>query len=257
MLTSILQFYYYPKDNTQTRDCEILKNCSNKHFFSIEALKASQDISNFYQQRCFYLLTMSKIQYRRQSLFFVNMLLLSNDISTNPGPNQNQVAHLSNNIWSPFRKRGLHMIQLNINSLLPKLDEIRNIAKHAKPAIFGITESKLDNTISDFEINIDEYVIIRSDRNRHGRGVACYIRKDQCFKTHNVLSGNIEGLVSDLLLPKTKPITVGILYRPPNQNNFIELLITDLENFSVLNREVILLSDFNINLLMGNIYLII
>ena len=79
------------------------------------------------------------------------MLLLSNDVNPNPGPTQNQIIRPANDIWSPFKKRELHVIQLNINSLLPKLDEIRNIAKHARPAVFGITESKLDVVFRDFE----------------------------------------------------------------------------------------------------------
>ena len=54
-------------------------------------------------------------------------------------------------------------MHLNINSLLPKIDEIRNIVKLNKPTIFGISESKLDHSISNFEVYIDGYIIIRSD----------------------------------------------------------------------------------------------
>ena len=42
----------------------------------------------------------------------------------------------------------------------------------------------------------------------------------------------------EILLPKTKPITVEILYRPPNQNNFLQNL----------KKELYILGDFNINL---------
>ena len=77
-----------------------------------------------------------------------------------------------------FVKRGLHVLHLNVNSLLSKIDELRHIVNHTKPAILGIIESKLDSTVSDQEVNINGYSILRSDRNRNGGGVACYVRAD-------------------------------------------------------------------------------
>ena len=32
----------------------------------------------------------------------------------------------------------------------------------------------------------------------------------------------IENIFFEILLPKTKPITVGIIYRPPKENNFLQ-----------------------------------
>ena len=34
----------------------------------------------------------------------------------------------------------------------------------------------------------------------------------------------IENIFFEILLPKTSPITVGIMYRPPSQTNFLEIL---------------------------------
>ena len=67
---------------------------------------------------------------------------------------------------------------MNVNSLLSKIDEIRDIANRIKPAVLGITESKLDSSVRNIEVNINGYSIIRSDRNRHGGGVACYVKND-------------------------------------------------------------------------------
>ena len=44
-------------------------------------------------------------------------------------------------------------------------------------------ESKLDTSILDPEISIDNYKILRCDRNRHGGGVACYVRNDLSYNT--------------------------------------------------------------------------
>ena len=120
--------------------------------------------------------------------------------------------------WKVFNKRGLHLIHLNINSLLSKIDELRAIAKKSRATVTGITESKLDETVLDGEINIDGRELIQSDRNRHGGGVAWYIRSDATFNVRGNFSNEIENIFFDMLLPKTKPILIGILYRPPDQS---------------------------------------
>ena len=80
------------------------------------------------------------------------MLTLSGDIESNPGPEQLNVENLlqeHQQIWLPFRQKGLHFIHLNINSILPKIENLRRIAGNTKPAIIGITESKIDISIDD------------------------------------------------------------------------------------------------------------
>ena len=114
--------------------------------------------------------------------------------------------------WKAFNKQGLHLIHLNINSLLSKIDELWEIARKTRATVIGITESKLDRSVLDGEINIDGYELVRSDRNRHGGGVACYIRSDISFNVRGDFSSEIENIFLDILLPKTKPILIGILY---------------------------------------------
>ena len=112
-----------------------------------------------------------------------------------------------------FSQRGLHLIRLNINSILSKIDELR-LARKSIASVIGITESKLDKTVLDGEINLDVYELIRSGRNRHGGGVVCYIRNDISFNVRCDFSNEITNIVLDMLLSKTKPILVGILYWP-------------------------------------------
>ena len=53
-----------------------------------------------------------------------------------------------------------------------------------------------------------------------------------------------------MLLPKTKPILIGILYRPPDQSKFLDKLsmaISETDNFDA--QEVYILGDLNINLI--------
>ena len=44
-----------------------------------------------------------------------------------------------------------------LDSLLSKIDELRAVAKKSRAAVIGITESKLDESVTDGEINIDGY----------------------------------------------------------------------------------------------------
>ena len=85
--------------------------------------------------------------------------LLSGDISLNPGPVYNNQS-LHPNEWNVFRSKGIHLIHLNVNSLLPKMYDIRYIAKRTKAAVIGITESKLDESIFQSEIQINNYNLL-------------------------------------------------------------------------------------------------
>ena len=62
-------------------------------------------------------------------------------------------------------------MNLNKSSLLPKIDKLSEIARIPNPAVVGITETKIDNSIGDSEISIDGYSAIQRDRNRKGGGV--------------------------------------------------------------------------------------
>ena len=59
--------------------------------------------------------------------------------------------------------------------MLPKIEEIHFIAKSTNAAVIDICESKLNASVLEQEI--DDYKILRCDRNKQGGAVACYIRK--------------------------------------------------------------------------------
>ena len=104
----------------------------------------------------FILFTIYHSKWKNQANTLI--LLLSGDISLNPGPPHNsQTDGLS---WNVFDKNGLHFLHINVNSLLPKIQEIRFIVKKSKPIVIGITETKLDGTIFDTEIYMEGYSIV-------------------------------------------------------------------------------------------------
>ena len=188
---------------------EILERYSEGDFFTIESLRTNEKISITRQEFNLDLLTLREMNCKDHIKFFRLILLLSEDINVNPGPTQ-----ISKN-WSVFKKRGLHFVYLNINSLSSKKDKLRQIAKVTNSAVIGLSETKLDKKIFDSEISIPNYSLITKDRNRKGGGVACYIRRDICFNSQDYLSDEIENISFDLLLPKTKPISIAIIYKSP------------------------------------------
>ena len=70
----------------------------------------------------------------------------------------------------------MHFIHININSLLPKTDEVRYIANITNASVIGISEAKLDETILSSELEVDGYDLVRLDRSRRGGGVTCYVK---------------------------------------------------------------------------------
>ena len=60
----------------------------------------------------------------------------------------------------------------------------------------------------------------------------------------------------EILLPKTTTINVGIMYRPPSQTNFPEILNMTFEKVDINKKEICILGDFNINMYHNNRYVV-
>ena len=138
---------------------------------------------------------------------------------------------------------------------MPKIEELRIIAKSTNAPITGISESKLDESVLEPEIQIDDYKILQCDRNKQGGGVACYVRSDFSYNSISVFPSEIESVFFEILLPNSKLITVGTIYRRPNQSNFLEVLNEHMNKIDSISNEIYILGDFNINLSLNNSYI--
>ena len=160
--------------------------------------------------------------------------------------NQQKPSCASKEHFECFNRKGLHFIHINARSLLPKLSELKIIADSSKAAVISITETWIDDTISNAELKIDGYNILRQDRSRSGGGVCAYIREDLAFNPRtDLFNEHVEAIWFEILLPKCKPIVVGTCYRPPKDKDFLE----HFESIMSLIRtdcEQIILGDFNI-----------
>ena len=52
-------------------------------------------------------------------------------------------------------------------------------------------------------------------------------------------------------MSKSKPVTLGVFYRSPNQANFMELIVKSFSLLNLKDNEIYLLGDFHINLLQN------
>ena len=109
----------------------------------------------------------------------------------------------------------INLLHFNVRSLLPKLDNLNLECIELNPHIVCISETWLDSTITDNELTIVNYNLVRLDRNRHGGGIAIHVHVD--FTYNVILTGNcnFECIVLSVTINLCK-VCICLLYRPPN-----------------------------------------
>ena len=117
-----------------------LKSCFTCQFFTKDTIKKTRQINTF----CFLseptISALFKFSSKIDNSFCLPWLLLSGDISLNPGPFSNPQLFKQGE-WQAFNNRGIHLTRVNINSLLPKIDKLRYIAKRTKAAVISIYQN--------------------------------------------------------------------------------------------------------------------
>ena len=126
----------YVRHVQHTRPYSEINVCSRSQFFTIELINKFESLytSHLHSQSVF--LSVSQLMYCNSNSYHRLLLLLSGDISLNPRPFHN-LQPLNQNEWNIFKHRGLHFLHLNINSLLPKIDKLRHIARLTNAAVIG------------------------------------------------------------------------------------------------------------------------
>ena len=103
-------------------------------FFTLKSIHTCDDLISFRFNYLCKFHTIPKLKQMNNKYFFRILLILSGDIGLNPGPVYNNQS-LHSNEWNVFRLKRIHLIHLNVNSLLPKTDEIRYIVERTKAAV--------------------------------------------------------------------------------------------------------------------------
>ena len=106
--------------------------------------------------------------------------------------------------------KGLKMACLNIDRLLPKLDQLRVFCEESKIDLMAINETKLDYSIADNEVQITGFDIVRNDINKYGGGVCIYIRKDLNYKIRqDLMPEQLEIIVVEVKKPNSVPFFIS------------------------------------------------
>ena len=80
------------------------------------------------------------------------------------------------------------------------------IANSGNAAVTRISESKLDESVLQLSIQINNYDLFCQDRNKNCGGAACYIKGERSYIQNQYIPDEIQNIFFKILLPKTKPI---------------------------------------------------
>ena len=179
------------------------------------------------------------------------LLLKSGDVETNPGPfseSSDSFSDLNHTASENQILNNFSIVHYNVQSLANKTAIIESEFKHFD--IITITETWLNERISDNEVQFNDYSIYRRDRigDNHG-GICTFIRNNVYSKRRTDIElPNIECLWVELYIHNRK-ILLGTFYRPPNS---LPALLDSIENsiglaFDSNAHEIIITGDFNLN----------
>ena len=150
--------------------------------------------------------------------------------------------------------RGLKIAHLNVNRLVNKLDGVRELMSTYNFDVLTLRETWLSSNISDCEVTIPGYTLVRKDRNGstklNGGGVLFYIRDNIPFTVKKDLATNKEELLwVEINRSKCKPLLIAAAYKPPNvkEANFLETLSNSFAKIDLDKNGLVLMGDFNID----------
>ena len=140
---------------------------------------------------------------------------------------------------------------INVNGLLKNIDELKLLVDEEDLNILAINETELDNEASNEITSLDNFDLRRKNRNRHGGGVAIYIRDDlKYLQRYDLPKHTLELTCIDILPFCSEPFNSVAWYRPPSDpKDTLHQLENILGFLDKEGKETILLDDTNYNFL--------
>ena len=172
---------------------------------------------------------------------------------SNPANGQKKNKHIEIKYVNYLGKKiaankGLSVGHLNTRSILPKIEELRVMLKKSKLDILTISESWLDNSVLPHEIEIENYTVIRKDRNRQGGGVMQYISNSLEYKERSDLNHErVEAIWLELQATdnNTKYLICSYYRSPDKDVKYFNDTIDMINKASNEGKEIIICGDFN------------
>jgi hypothetical protein len=154
-------------------------------------------------------------------------------------------------------KDGIRIGYLNINSIINKLDEVSSILENSgKPFhIFCFAESRLCTKQNDTDLKIPGYNFIRLDPVLSKQtGIIVYINQSISWKQIKIFAQfGIENVSLQISIKKTQPILLCFIYRNPSELvDWFDKFTDMMETVTLSQNEIIIMGDFNIDLLKPN-----
>ena len=143
---------------------------------------------------------------------------------------------------------------LNVYHLFNKCTEVSLLMQKLAPVhLFGISESRLDDRITDNLISINDYTVLRRDSGYPlHTGLALYVHKsieNSVRRRLDLETEAIECIWVEIKDSKTKPLLVGYVYRnPASSQGWPDDFISLMDKVTECNANILLLGDFNIDL---------
>ena len=157
------------------------------------------------------------------------------------------------------KQNNLSALHLNIGSLGLHIDELDTLTKLVDNNFdfIGISETKITkNTPPTINIELENYNTEHCPTESSKGGSLLYISKKYDYKVRKDLSlykcKELESIFVEILNPKRKNIIVGCIYKHPCMDitEFNQFYITKLlEKLSFEHKDIVLLGDFNIDLM--------
>ena len=146
---------------------------------------------------------------------------------------------------------GLKIGHLNVDRLLYRFADVKQLLHETKLDILAIAETKLDSNTSDSEVNVEGYITARKDRNKHGRGVLIYYRDNIIAYNEDKLGKHQElEALSINVRCQSQTWLIGCVYRPPDKHSFYTIFDDMLAKIWMKRKNIVILGDLNSDLLM-------
>lgn len=162
------------------------------------------------------------------------------------------IVHVPN-ILPANTTQDIRIAHLNCRSLPSSIDDIHVLMLNDKIDVLTLSETWLDESISDQEIcpDVTGLHIIRRDRNRRGGGVAIMLSRRMKYKHRpDISEGKIESIWIELFPNSKRAMNICCTYRPPSQYDFYEHLSDECESILPTGHAgITILGDLNSDLL--------
>ena len=144
---------------------------------------------------------------------------------------------------------------LNINSLGPKINEIRELQGRCAFDVLVLSETKLDGSYKQEVLDIEGYCCIRQDKRSNSGGLLTYVSKNIPFSLGNIniCNDEIECLSIELNISDEKIMLLCMYKNPKTDPVIFKRSFDDIcEKVSDTYENIVIIGDLNFNMMKDN-----